>query len=59
MAMAGGFLAISPKLRDSLFDGYAQAGTMMEINAPYSYVGLGLAVAGLLVIFLYKAGQPR
>ena len=59
MAMTGGFLVISPKLRDSLFGGYTQAGITMDANSPYSYIALGVAVVGALMIFLYKSSQPR
>jgi hypothetical protein len=59
MAMTGGFLAISPHLRDSLLGGYTQAGATMDQNSPYSYIALGLAVVGALMVFLYKSSQPR
>jgi hypothetical protein len=59
MAMAGGFLAISPSLRDSLLGGYTQAGTTMEVNSPYSYIALGGVAVVALVIFVYKSAQPR
>jgi hypothetical protein len=59
MAMAGGFLAISPSLRDSLLDGYTQAGTTMEVNSPYSYIALGGVLVLALMVFLYKSAQPR
>ena len=58
-AMAGGFLAISPHLRDNVVDGYVGAGHLLEVHSPYSYVGLGLAAAAGLIVFLYKASQPR
>lgn len=59
MTMTGAFLAISPSLRDSLLGLYRQAGVTMDTNSPYSYVALGLAVAGVLMVFLHKAAQPR
>jgi hypothetical protein len=59
MAMAGGFLMISPNLRLSLLGQYTQAGVTMDNYSPYSWVALGLAVAGLLLVFLYKSSQPR
>ncbi len=59
MAMAGGFLAISPHLRDTVLTGYSNAGIAMDTYSPYSYIGLGAAVLGGLVLFLYKSSQPR
>jgi hypothetical protein len=59
MAMTGGFLAISPKLRDSVLGGYTQAGVTIDANSPFSYIALGVAVVGVLMIFLYKSSQPR
>jgi hypothetical protein len=57
--MAGGFVAISPKIREGLFDSYMQAGIGMEAHSPYSYIGLGVAVIIGLMIFLHRASQPR
>jgi hypothetical protein len=59
IAMSGGFLMISPKLRDSLLGGYSQAGSVMDAHSPYSYVVLGVAIIGALLIFLSRASQPR
>ena len=59
MAMAGSFLVISPSLRNSLFGGYVQAGATMDAHSPYSYIALGLGVIMALMVFLYKASQPR
>lgn len=52
IGMAGGFLAISPALRDSVVDTFSQAATGLEDHSPYSYVGLGFAIfLGLLFYF--------
>ena len=59
VTMAGGFLAISPKLRESLMGNYLQAGVTMDHYSPYSYIGLGVAVLGVLMICLNKGSQPR
>ncbi len=59
IAMTAMFLSISPKLRDSLLGGYNDAGIKMAQNSPYSYIALGLGIVGGLMIFLYKASQPR
>ncbi|MBZ5624400.1 MAG: hypothetical protein LAQ69_37745 [Acidobacteriia bacterium] len=59
IGMAGGFLAISPKIRECLVDGYNQAGIGMDAHSPYSYIALSVAVVGALLVFLNKASQPR
>jgi hypothetical protein len=59
LAMAGGFLMISPHLREDLLGSYAHAGVTMDTYSPYSYVALGVVVAGALIVFLYKSSQPR
>ena len=57
--MTAMFLSISPKLRDSILGGYNDAGIKMAQNSPYSYIALGVGIVGGLMIFLYKASQPR
>ena len=59
MAMTAAFLTISPKLRDSLLGGYVQAGVAMDTHSPYSYIALGVAALGALMVFLHKSSQPR
>jgi hypothetical protein len=58
-AMAGSFLMISPNLRNTVLDGYAQAGLTMDAHSPYSYIGLGVAVLGALMVFFHRSSQPR
>jgi len=50
---------ISPHLREDLLGSYAHATVTLDNYSPYSYVALGLAVAGLLIVFLFKSSQPR
>lgn len=59
MGMASTFLIISPKLRVSLLGIYTQTGVSMDTYSPYSYIGLGVAVLGVLMILLHNASQPR
>jgi hypothetical protein len=59
IAMTGCFLMMSPKLRDSIEGGYFQAGITMDQNSPYSYIALGIALVGGLMIYMFKASQPR
>jgi len=58
-AMAGGFLAISPKLRDTVADIFSQASTGIEEHGPYSYVGLGFAVFLGALIYFSRGSAPR
>ena len=57
--MTGGFLVISPKLRDSVFEGFSQAATGLEEHGPYSYVGLGVVVLLLLMFIVSKGSAVR
>ncbi len=59
IGMTGGFLAISPKLRDSVVDTFAMASTGLEQHSPYSYVGVGVAVLVGLIIMLNRGSAAR
>ena len=59
VGLTGGFLAISPKLRDTLVDSFAQAATGLEDHSPYSYVGVGFAVFVGLLFYFSKGSAPR
>jgi hypothetical protein len=59
LGLAGGFLLISPKLRFSIIDGLSEASLGLERHSPYSYVVLGVAVLGGLLIYWSKASAPR
>lgn len=58
-AMAGGFLAISPKLRDNIMAGFAQANAGLEMYSPYSYIGVAVGVLALAVLFFSKSGSHK
>ena len=57
--MAGGFLAISPKLRDTIMAGCAQANAGLEQYSPYSYIGVAVGILALAVMWLSKSSPNR
>ena len=59
IGMMGGFLAISPPLRDSVLDTFSQAAIGLEDHSPYSYVGLGVAIFVGLLFYFSRGSAPR
>ena len=59
LGMTSGFLIISPGLRGSLLNGFAQAAAELDKYSPYSYFGVALALLGGLMAAFYKASAPR
>jgi hypothetical protein len=57
--LGGGFLIISPELRDSVMDVGARGQQLLQANQPYSYVGVGAVVVVALGIYMYRCSQPR
>jgi hypothetical protein len=57
--LASGFLIISPGLRGSLLNGFAQAAAGLDKYSPYSYAIVGLALLGGLVASFSKGAAPR
>ena len=57
--MAGMFVAISPKLRDSLGDYAVNAQDYLITHSPYSYAGLGIVVIALMVLLSRTATTSR
>jgi uncharacterized membrane protein YdcZ (DUF606 family) len=53
------FLVISPGLRGSLIGNFESLGNAMDQYSPFSYVGLVLVIACILMFGLYRASQPR
>lgn len=37
----------------------AAVSKQIQIYSPFSYVGIAIAVVGILMILLYRAAQPR
>jgi len=56
LAMAGGFLVISPSLRGTVMHGFADVVNTLNNYSPYSYVFLGLA---LLFSVLSSLSEPK
>ena len=59
LGMASGFLIISPGLRGTLLDGFAQAAAQLDRYSPYSYAGVALALFGGLVAAFHKGSAAR
>ncbi len=58
-SMAGGFLLISPNLREGLSLGVLQGVGYLNTYSPYSYVGVGITVLGMLTLLARSLGAPR
>jgi hypothetical protein len=57
--MASGFLIISPGLRGTLMDGFAQAAAGLDKYSPYSYAGVAMALLGGLMVAFSKGSAAR
>ena len=57
--LAGGFLVISPKLRENAWDALGQVIRGMEQYSPLSYVGLAVALVLGFLAFLSASSGPR
>jgi hypothetical protein len=59
VGLASGFLIISPGLRGSLLNGFAQAAAGLDKYSPYSYAVVTLALLGGLMAAFAKGSAPR
>jgi hypothetical protein len=59
IGFGGGFLMISPKLRDTVYGTVNSGVAGMEAYAPYSYVGAGMLLVIAFGVSLYRGAQPR
>jgi hypothetical protein len=57
--MTGGFLIVSPGLRGTLLNAFAQAAAGLDKYSPFSYAGVALALAGGLLAAFSKGSAPR
>ena len=57
--MAAGFLIISPGLRGTLLNAFAQAAEALDKYSPYSYAGVALTLLGGLLAAFSKGTAPR
>lgn len=55
----GGFLMISPNLRQTLMDSMANSASFVEHHSPYSYIGIVLLVFGGVTVTLVSGSRPR
>ena len=55
----GGFLIISPNLRQMLMDGAGNGMAWVQQYSPYSYVGIVLLVFGGVSLTLVSGSSPR
>ena len=59
IGMAGGFLAISGDLRNSVVDTFSEATTSLSEHSPYSYIGLGVVVLLGLMFYISRGTAAR
>jgi hypothetical protein len=57
--LAGGFLLISPTLREDLTFYLGAFVGEVDKYSPYSYVGLAFAVIGIFMMSLVRSSAPR
>jgi len=57
--MTGGFLVISPQLRQTLADGVTGTLGLAQQYSPYSYVAVVLAIFGGVSMVLVSGSSPR
>ena len=55
----GGFLIISPQLRQTLIDAANSSLTFVQNHSPYSYVGIVLLAFGGVTVTLVSGSNPR
>lgn len=55
----GGFLVISPQLRQALVDLAGSGATFVQNHSPYSYVGLALVAFGGVTVTLVSGSNLR
>ena len=55
----GGFLFISPQLRQALIDGVGKGLAFAQAHSPYSYVAIALVAFGGITITLVSGSSPR
>jgi hypothetical protein len=59
IGMTGGFLAISPDLRDTVVDTISAAAIGIEDHGPYSYIGLGFVMFVALLYYFSRGHAQR
>ena len=59
VGMSGGFLLISPSLRESLWGVLGRGQHVMETYQPFSYIAAAVLGFILLCFYMYRCSQPR
>ena len=59
VGFGGGFLLISPSLRESLTDAISRGEILMTANQPFSYIGMGAFLVFALGFYMYRCSLPR
>jgi hypothetical protein len=59
MGMAGGFLWLSPSLRESLGDVALQSLAFLDAHSPLSYLAVGAAALATLFMLVRSVEAPR
>ena len=57
--MAGGFLALSPKLRYNVWEGVGAVVGELDLYSPFSYVGVAVVLLFAFLAYLRAASAPR
>ena len=57
VGMGGGFLLLSPKLREVVGHGMDGAAAAMNDYSPFSYIGAAIGLFAMLTLFMHKAGR--
>lgn len=57
LGMGGGFLMISPKLREGLGHVMAVFTASMNDYSPFSYIGAAIGIFCLLTLSMHKSGR--
>lgn len=55
----GGFLVVSPGLRQNLIDAVSVSSIFLQSHSPYSYIGLAVVGMGAVTLILVSGSNPR
>ncbi len=55
--MGGGFLMVSPKLRDGILHGFSVTAGALNEYTPYSYIVVAIGIFALLTMSLHRSGR--
>ena len=59
IGMAGGFLVISPPMRDAALQAGLSMGACLEKYSPYSYVALSATILSVLILLARSVAVKR